>query len=108
FRARADPLAGADFTRRVVIILRQVFVKVTLGIAQIFLRNGSKHKASFYPLLKWLCSHLEQSLISSFIVLLIYPQANLQRCARHAKCVLKCSPAAASGIKNMNMDLFIW
>jgi hypothetical protein len=38
-----------------------VFVEVTLGIAQIFLRNGGKHKASFYLFLKWLCSFLKQS-----------------------------------------------
>ncbi|MGO9585712.1 MAG: hypothetical protein ACLP2Y_05915, partial [Limisphaerales bacterium] len=64
FRARADPLAGTDFARRVVIILRQVLVEITLGIAQIFLRNGGKHKALFYLFFKRLCSFSEQSSIS--------------------------------------------
>jgi hypothetical protein len=84
FRARADPLARTDFARRVVIILRQVLVEVTLCIAQIFLRHGRKHKALFYLLFKRLCLFSKQSLISSFIALRFYPQANLQRCARHA------------------------
>ena len=48
FRARADPLAGTDFARRVVIILRQVLVEVTLGTGQIFLRDGSEHTQSGY------------------------------------------------------------
>ena len=43
FRARADPLAGADFARRVVIVLRQMLVEVALGIRQIFMGNRSKH-----------------------------------------------------------------
>jgi hypothetical protein len=38
-----------------------MLVEVTLGIAQIFMRNGSKHKALFYLFLKWLCSFLKQS-----------------------------------------------
>ena len=59
--ARTDPLAGTNFARRVVIILRQVLVEIILGIAKIFLRNGSKHKALFYLFFKRLCSFLEQS-----------------------------------------------
>jgi hypothetical protein len=64
FRARADPLAGTDFPGSIVIILRQVFVEVTLGVTQVFLRHDRKHKASFHPFFKRLCSFLEQSLIS--------------------------------------------
>jgi hypothetical protein len=47
FRARADPLAGTDFADGVIIVLGQMLVEITLGIAKIFLRNGSKHKALF-------------------------------------------------------------
>ena len=49
FRARADPLAGTDFARRVIIILREVFIEVTLGISQILVRDGSKHTVRAYP-----------------------------------------------------------
>ena len=56
FRARADPLAGTDFTGGVVIVLRQMLVEVTLGIGQIFMRDGSEHKTRYYRFSKTLCS----------------------------------------------------
>jgi hypothetical protein len=37
FRTRADPLAGTDFTGGVVIVLRQMLVKITLGLGQMFM-----------------------------------------------------------------------
>ena len=49
FRARAGPLAGTDFARRVIIILREVFIEVTLRTGQILMRDGSKHTVRVYP-----------------------------------------------------------
>ena len=51
-RARADPVAGADFARRVVIVLRQMLVKILLGIRQILLSYGSKHTRARYRIFK--------------------------------------------------------
>jgi hypothetical protein len=52
FRTNTNPLAGADFTRRVVIVLRQMLVEILLGIRQIFLRYGSKHTRARYQVFK--------------------------------------------------------
>src|SRR5438034_7209153 len=47
-RTNADPLAGTDFTRRVVIILRQVFYKVTFGGGQLLMDDGAEHTKRRY------------------------------------------------------------
>ena len=47
-RTNADPLAGMDFTRRVVIILRQVLDEVTLRTCQFFMGDGAKHTKRRY------------------------------------------------------------
>jgi hypothetical protein len=43
FRARANPLAGADFPGGIVIILRQMLVEILLGIGQIFMGDSGEH-----------------------------------------------------------------
>jgi hypothetical protein len=48
FRARADPLAGSDFTGGVIIVLCQMLVEVALGIGQILMGNGCEHKTRHY------------------------------------------------------------
>ena len=41
--AQTDPLAGANFADRVVIVLAQVLVEIHLGVGQILLRNDGEH-----------------------------------------------------------------
>jgi hypothetical protein len=48
FRARADPLAGPDFTGGIIIVLCQMLVEVALGIGQIFMGNGCEHITQHY------------------------------------------------------------
>lgn len=54
FRTRADPLAGTDFARRVVIVLDQMLVEILLGIGQVLLRDRSKHTVRDYPVCRML------------------------------------------------------
>ena len=61
---RADPLAGPDFTGGVVIVLRQMLVEIILGIRQIFMRYGTKHKTDFSWFSKGFVSFCEQSVFS--------------------------------------------
>src|SRR6266542_4208915 len=49
-RTRPDPLAGTNFTCRIVIVLLQMLVEILLCIGQAFLCNGSKHTVRGYPI----------------------------------------------------------
>jgi len=48
FRTNANPLAGTDFTPRVVIILRQMLDELPLRTCQFFMGDGAKHTKRRY------------------------------------------------------------
>ena len=41
--SQSDPLTGPHFAGRVVVVLREVFIEVTLGSGQVLMRDGREH-----------------------------------------------------------------